>query len=135
VKPEQIILPSNKKFGWFLTFVLFVVGLYFYVSHNETTLTVRWLWGGSILCAAITIIIPKWLAPLNRVWFEFGILLGKIISPLILGIIFFIIITPTALICRLFGRDELRLKRTTANTYWLDRKPPGPAGDSFNNQF
>lgn len=88
-----------------------------------------------MLCAAITIFISKLLAPLNRVWFEFGILLGRVFSPLILGTIFFIIITPTALICRLFGRDELRLKSTTENTYWLDRKPPGPTGDSFNNQF
>lgn len=135
MKPEQIILPSNKKFGWFLTFVLFVIGLYFYVSRNEADSTVRWLWSGAMLCAAITIFISKWLAPLNRVWFEFGILLGRVFSPLILGAIFFIIITPTALICRLFGRDELRLKRTTENTYWLDRKPPGPTGDSFNNQF
>ena len=135
MKPEQISLPSNKKFGWFLTFVLFAIGFYFFISRDEADSTVRWLYGGAILCAAITVIIPKWLAPLNRVWFKFGILLGKIFSPLILGAIFFIIITPTALISRLFGRDELRLKRTTAITYWLDRTPPGPNGDSFDNQF
>lgn len=135
MKPEQIILPSNKKFGWFLTFVLFFIGLYFYATSDEVAHTVRWLWGGAILCAAITVFIPKWLATLNRMWFKFGILLGNIFSPLILGTIFFIIITPTALICRLFGRDQLRLKRTTAITYWIDRTPPGPGGDSFDNQF
>lgn len=135
MQSEQINLPSNKKFGWFLTIVLCIIALYYYVIRNEVVSPTRWLWSGAILCAAITILIPKWLAPFNRVWFEFGILLGKIFSPLILGIIFFVIITPTALICRLFGRDELRLKRTKVDSYWRDRQPPGPDGDSFNNQF
>ena len=61
--------------------------------------------------------------------------MGKVVSPLVLGVIFFLLISPVALIGRLFGRDELRLKKANSNSYWIDRVPPGPAGDTFKNQF
>jgi hypothetical protein len=73
--------------------------------------------------------------PLNKLWFGLGILLGKIISPIVLGIMFFILITPVALATRAFGRDELKLKKRNLNTYWVSRNPAGPAKDSFKNQY
>jgi hypothetical protein len=66
---------------------------------------------------------------------KLGELMGKVVSPLVLGVIFFVLLTPVGLIGRLLGRDELRLKRTNSESYWIDRVPPGPAGDSFKNQF
>ena len=81
-------------------------------------------------------VAPKVLRPLNWLWFQLGLLLGKIVSPLVLGAIFFLMLTPVSLVTRLFGRDELRLKRKASQTsYWLDRAPPGPEPESFKNQF
>jgi hypothetical protein len=89
----------------------------------------------ALIAALLTIIKSKLLTPLNKLWLLLGELLGKIISPLVLGAIFFLIITPTALIGRVLGRDELRLKRKAQASYWIDRQSPSPRGDSFNNQF
>jgi hypothetical protein len=85
------------------------------------------------LCAWLA---PQLLAPLNRLWFRFGNLLHRIVSPIALGIIFFGVITPYALVMRLFGRDQLLLRRRSARpSYWVRREPPGPPRDSFRNQF
>jgi hypothetical protein len=84
----------------------------------------------------MTLVMPRLLAPLNKAWFQIGELMGKLVSPIVLGVIFFLIITPVGLLGRLFGRDELRLKRRRqAASYWVERQPPGPTGDSFKNQF
>lgn len=85
--------------------------------------------------AAVAAIVPRLLAPLNRAWFRLGMLLGKIVSPIVLGFIFFLMLTPVSLIARLFGRDVLRLKKRAAESYWVDRMPIGPVPDSFKNQF
>lgn len=131
-------LPSNTRFGWFLTFVLAAAALFCYLL-----LATGDAWGlgffiAALMCGVITVIQPRLLAPLNKAWFLLGDLLGKIISPIVLGAIFFLIITPVAFIGRVLGRDELRLKRQALRsqpTYWIDRKSPSPKGDSFHNQF
>ena len=85
------------------------------------------------LCAWLA---PRILAPLNRIWFRFGELLHRIVSPIALGVIFFGVITPYAFVMRLFGRDALLLRKRSARpSYWVRREPPGPPPDSFNNQF
>ena len=85
------------------------------------------------LCAGLA---PRLLALPNRLWFRFGELLHRIVSPIALGVIFFGVITPFALVMRLFRRDELlRHKRSARPTYWVRRQPPGPPPDSFRNQF
>ena len=83
----------------------------------------------------MTLAAPRLLAPFNLAWFKLGLLMGKVVSPIVLGIIFFVLLTPVAVIGRLFGRDELRLKRKAVQSYWIERVPPGPDGDSFKNQF
>ena len=86
--------------------------------------------------ALLGFVAPRVLRPLNWLWFQLGQLLGKVVSPVVLGAIFFLILTPVSLGSRLFGRDELRLKRKASQTsYWLDRAPPGPEPESFKNQF
>jgi len=82
-----------------------------------------------------TLLSPQLLAPLNRLWYGLGVLLGKIISPIVLGLIFFVLITPVSLVTRLFGRDELKMKKRNVESYWVDRSPPGPPSDSFKNQY
>ena len=78
---------------------------------------------------------PALLGPLNRLWLKFGLLLYKVMNPLILGLLFFITIMPIGLVMRLFGKDFLRLKLDReASTYWIERKPPGPPPQSMRNQ-
>ena len=86
--------------------------------------------------AALAFVRPGVLAPFNRAWTWFGLLLHRIISPLVLGIIFFATVTPTALIMRALGKDPLRLRfEPGARTYWIERRPPGPEPETMRNQF
>ncbi len=136
--PERIVsapptLPSNRKFGWFFAAVFAAFGAYAYrKAWGELAATVLIL---SVLFAAAALVAPQLLSPLNRLWYALGLLLGKIVSPIVLGIIFFVLITPISLITRLFGRDELKMKKRPVDSYWVDRSPPGPSSDSFKNQY
>jgi hypothetical protein len=89
----------------------------------------------SVVFALFTLLAPRVLAPLNRLWFYFGELLGKIVSPVVLGVIFFGILTPLSALLRLLGRDELQLKRSAAKSYWIDHATTASIADSFKNQF
>ena len=132
MKFSDIELPSNKKFGFFFTFVFAILAFYFLFIDSI-------LWAQAIAILAvlfllITVIIPQALLPLNRLWMRLGLLLGMIVSPIVLGIIFFGLVTPYGVVMRMFGRDELRLKFTKKSSHWISRsesiKP-----DSFENQF
>ena len=126
-------LPTNRKFGWFFAAVFFAVAAYAkwrgWSAVSLVTLT------AAILFAGATLLSPQLLAPLNRLYYGLGMLLGKIISPIVLGLIFFVLITPVSLVTRLFRRDELKMKTRNVGTYWIDRSPPGPPSDSFKNQY
>ena len=132
--PTKTSFPSDTRFGWFLTFVLGVVAIYFYFKLADEGFATG-LSAAAVITVLITLFKPKLLSPFNKAWMLLGNLLGRVISPLVLGVIFFLIITPTAIIGRLLGRDELRLKRKAQLSYWIDRKSPSPRGDSFNSQF
>jgi hypothetical protein len=105
-----------------------------------------WLWGTgnpriwstivAVFLAVLSFTVPSALAPFNRLWTRFGLVLHKIVNPLIMGIIFFLTVTPIAVIFRLQGKDPLRLKLdANANTYWIERAPPGPPPDTMSQQF
>jgi hypothetical protein len=126
-------MAENKKFGWFFTAVFAAVAAYAYWRGWSAVSLVTLM--AAILFAAATLLSPQSLAPLNRLWYGLGMLLGKIISPIVLGLIFFVLITPVSLVTRLFGRDELRMKKRNVESYWVDRSPPGPPSDSFKNQY
>lgn len=84
----------------------------------------------------VALVVPSLLAPLNRLWLRFGLLLHRIVSPLVLGIMFFLVITPMGLLMRAFGKDLLRLKFDRgAASYWIERSPPGPPPESMKDQF
>jgi hypothetical protein len=86
--------------------------------------------------AAVAIWKPVLLAGLNRLWIKLGVLLGKIVSPIALGILFYGVLTPIGALVRLSGKDPLRLKLDPgAVSYWISRTPPGPPPDSMTNQF
>ena len=132
MKFSEIELPSNRKFGLFFTFVFVVVAAYFYYSDNVT-------WSYVFIAAAmifllVTLIKSDALLPLNKLWMRFGLLLGMIISPIVLGIIFFGLFAPIAILMRLSGRDVLRLKFTQKASHWISRDEPIKS-DSFKHQF
>ena len=86
--------------------------------------------------AALAFVRPVVLAPFNRAWTRFGLLLNRIVNPLVLGLLFFATVTPTALILRAMGKDPLRLRfEPDAQTYWIERRPPGPEPETMRNQF
>ena len=95
-----------------------------------------WSVGVAAAFALIALVKPALLAGLNRLWMKLGILLGKVVSPIALGILFYIVITPIGLMIRLTGKDPLRLKfDPDAESYWIPREPPGPPPGSMTNQF
>ena len=132
MKFSEIELPSNRKFGFFFTFVFAAAAAYFYYSANLT-------WTYVFIAAAlafllVTLIKSDTLLPLNKLWMRFGLLLGMIVSPIVLGLLFFGLFTPYALIMRLGGRDELFLKFVEKSSHWIPRREP-ITSDSFKNQF
>ena len=129
---SEIELPSNKKFGFFFTFIFAVASAYFYNSTSAS-------WALTFGLASLTFLIvstvkSEILLPLNKLWMQFGHLLGIIVSPIILGVIFFGIFTPIAFIMRLSGRDELRLKLSKKPSHWISRNEPIKS-ESFKQQF
>jgi hypothetical protein len=84
----------------------------------------------------VAFVYPRILGPLNRLWLKFGLLLYKVMNPLVLGLLFFVTIMPIGLFMRAMGKDFLRLRRDPdAKSYWIDRTPPGPPPQSMKNQF
>ena len=132
MKFSELKLPSNKKFGFFFTFVFFIAAGYFYV--NGLSIAVYTFASLAVVLLLTTLSKPDLLLPLNKLWMRFGLLLGIIISPIVLGSIFFGLFTPFAFLMRFCGRDELRLKFRDKTTYWIERDVPVQA-DSFKNQF
>lgn len=127
-------LPSDRRFGLLFTAVFAGLGCYGWARGWDPLGAIAWL-AASAVVALISWRRPRLLAPLNKAWFLLGQLLGKIVSPLVFAVIFFMLLTPIAFLMRLRGRDELRLKRRPVVSFWIDRRPPGPDADSFKNQF
>src|SRR5262245_23347122 len=97
----------------------------------------RW-WALAVagLFLLLALVAPAALAPLNRLWTKFGLLLHRVMSPVVLGVMFFLVITPIGLLMRLLGKDLLRLKfDRAAGSYWISREPPGPPPESLKDQF
>ena len=132
-KEEEIKLSSDRSFGIVFLLVFLAMGIWMVLgSHPE-----GWLFlAGSVILFVVTLARPSILSPLNRVWFKFGLLLGQVVNPLILGVVFFLVITPIAVIRRLLGKDSLHLKsKPSLESYWIDRNPLGPKPGSMTRQF
>ena len=126
-------LPSNKKFGLFFSAIFVLIAVYLYLKFRVEFAVFALI--TSTLFAIAAFLTPQVLSPLNRLWFCLGLLLGKIVSPIVLALIFFVLITPVSFVTRLFGRDELKMKKRNVESYWVDRSPPGPPSASFKNQY
>ena len=130
---HEIETSSDRSFGFVFTGALSLLAAYL-------------AWKGSawwplplppaLVFLILALVQPKLLAPLNRAWTRFGLLLGAIVAPIVMGVIYFGLITPMALLARLLGKDFLRLKRDPeAATYWLPRQDPRPSPERLRDQF
>jgi hypothetical protein len=128
----EVELPTNKKFGFFFTLVFVLAALYFYLNGFMTL--VYLLVVAAVIFLFVTIVKADILLPVNKLWMKFGLLIGMIVGPIVLGIIFFGMFTPIAFLMRLGGRDELRLKFKSKPSYWILRSKP-IYSESFKQQF
>ena len=126
---DNIKISSNRSFGIVFFVVFLLVALYPLLRDNDIK-----IW--SLLISLGFLILglknSKLLTPLNKLWFKFGLLLGKIMSPLIMGIIFFIVVTPIGILMRLLRKDLLNLKYNQKETYWIEKTGPK---SKMKNQF
>jgi hypothetical protein len=131
---ENIKLPTNRKFGFFFTSVFALLNLYFlFVGLNPIAYV---MFAITVFFLLTTLIKPDALLPLNKLWMQLGLLLGMIINPIVLGIIFFGLFTPMSLLMKLFKRDELRLKLITdRKSHWKERDTGDAQTNTFKNQF
>ena len=133
-REEEVKGSSDRGFGIVFAVVFALVALWPLTGENGA---VR-LWSAAVAIAflAIAFLRPGLLAPLNRLWTRFGLLLHRIVNPIVMGFLFYLTVTPMALIMRALGKDLLRLKRDPeAKSYWIERTPPGPAPHTMSHQF
>ncbi len=126
---NKIKLGSNRSFGIVFFIVFLIIAIYPLLNDNSIRL---WSLIIGIIFLILGIINSKVLTPLNILWMKFGLLLGKIVSPIIMGFVFFGVVTPISILMKLFGKDSLNLKRNKKQTYWLKKEE---IKSSMKNQF
>tara|TARA_B100000035_G_scaffold150637_1_gene128390 strand:+ start:170 stop:553 length:384 start_codon:yes stop_codon:yes gene_type:complete len=126
---DDVKISSNRSFGIVFFVVFLLIALYPLTNEGEIRI---WSVIISLIFLILGLLNSKILAPLNKLWFKFGIFLGKMISPLIMGIIFFLVVTPIGLIMRLLGKDVLNLKYNDNQSYWIEKNGPK---SKMKNQF
>ncbi len=125
----KIKLPTNRNFGIVFSIVFLIISLWPLLSQNEIRI---WSLIISVIFFILGIFNSKLLLPLNKIWFKFGMFLGNFIAPIVMGIVFFLVVTPTALIMRLLGKDLLNLKKNNKNSYWIEKDN---SNINLKNQF
>ena len=126
-------LPSDRNFGIFFFCVFFLLSVYFF--FNEALLVSIILFATASIFFVISLTKSRYLHPLNKLWIKFGFILGRVISPIVIGILFFLFFTPIALVMRIFGRDELSMKSAMRSSYWIKRTDQEQSFKRFKNQF
>ena len=126
---DDIKISSNRSFGIVFFVVFFLIALYPLIHNEEIRI---WSLIISLIFLILGLINSRILNPLNKLWFKFGILLGKIVSPIIMGIIFFLVVTPIGFIMRILGKDLLNLKFNANKSYWIEKTGPK---SKMKNQF
>jgi hypothetical protein len=124
---------QSKHFGLLLSIFFFILAVY--LIFNKSIFLGQFLLILSGTFFLVSIAIPKSLSRITKLWLRFGDILGRVVSPITLGLIFFILIAPIGMLTRLFGRDELLLKKKNKKSYWLARQKTDEKFNSFENQF
>ena len=126
---DEIKIGSNRSFGIVFFIVFLIVAIYPFFNQGELRL---WSLIISIIFLFLGLLNSKVLTPLNKIWFKFGMLLGKIVSPLVMGLIFFFVVTPIGILMRILNKDLLNLKFNKKATYWIEKNDPK---SKMKNQF
>jgi hypothetical protein len=132
-REEEVGPGSERSFGIVMAVALVLIGALNLWHEGRVW---PWLGGAAVLFLAAAMLWPAGLKPLNKLWFKFGMLLHAVINPLVMGLLFYVAVLPTGLVMRALGNDLLRLKREPASdSYWIVRRPPGPAPETMKDQF
>jgi hypothetical protein len=126
---KNIKISSNRNFGVVFFIFFMIISLFPLLKDGNVRV---WSVVVAIIFLILGLLNSSVLSPLNKIWFKFGILLGKFISPIIMGVVFFIVVTPTSLLIRLFGKDILNLKKNNKKSYWIEKSPNK---SKMKNQF
>ncbi len=126
---NKIKIGSNRSFGIVFFIVFFIISLFPLLKGNDIRI---WSLLVSLIFLVLGLINSNILSPLNKLWFKFGLLLGNFISPIIMGLVFFLVVTPTGLFMRFIGKDLLNLKKKNVKSYWIDKTGPK---SKMKNQF
>ena len=129
MKNSKIKIGSNKSFGIVFFTVFLIIAIWPLLNGYEIR---YWSLIISIVFLILGILNSKILTPLNKIWFKFGILLGNVIAPIVMSIIFFLVVTPTSLLMKLFGKDILGIKKNRSKSYWIEKSGPK---SKMKNQF
>jgi hypothetical protein len=130
---RKVELGSNRNFGLVFAGLFAFLAVWPLIRHGEA---IRW-WALALSVGflGVALLADHLLAPLNKLWFKFGLLLHSVVSPLVMGGLFYGAVTPVAFVLKLTGKDLLRLRRNDEASYWIERDPPGPAKNSMGQQF
>ena len=126
---KNIKLPTNKNFGIVFSIVFLIIALFPLINSESLRI---WSLIISAVFLFLGLINSKILTPLNNIWFKFGLILGRIVSPVIMGVVFFLVVTPTGFTMRLVGKDLLNLKFNKHKSYWIEKNGPK---SNMKNQF
>lgn len=124
---------SDRSFGFVFAGAFLLIGLLPWLGGG----VIRW-WALAVAFAfgVLAALRPGVLAPVNRLWLALGLLLNRIVSPVVMALLFYLVITPFAYVMRLTGKDPLRLKfDPEVPSYWIPREPPGPSPETIKNQY
>ncbi len=121
MKKNNIKISSNRSFGIVFFVVFLLISIYPIINDQDIRV---WSLIVSLIFLILGIINSNILTPLNKVWFKFGILLGSFVSPIVMGVVFFLVVTPISLLMKLFGKDVLNLKRNNSKSYWIEKTGP-----------
>jgi hypothetical protein len=133
VTGDHPVPPSDRSFGVVFAVVFTLIGCYPLIHGGRPF---YWLFAVAAAFGLAAWLVPSRLAPLNRLWFRFGQRVSRVVNPVILALLFFVVVAPTGLIRRIFNRDPLGLRwDPNAQSYWVERTPPGPPPDGMRNQY
>lgn len=132
-RQEEVVGSSDRAFGLTIGGVCVFIGtIRLALGHNHPF----WWMGAGLVLLAFGLVWPAVLAPFNRLWLRLGLLLYRVVNPIMMALLFVTTIVPIGLLLRAFGKDPLRLRRDPdAASYWLPRDPPGPLPEGMKNQF
>ena len=128
MKNKKIKISSNRSFGLVFFVVFLIISIWPLLDNQNIRI---WSLVVSLIFLILGILNSNLLKPFNKIWFKFGMILGNIVSPIVMSLVFFLVVTPTGFLMRLFGKDLLKLRKNKNNTYWITKNYKSNMKDQF----